>query len=182
MRFVAVATLRDRGAVEVAREVIEASGIAVEVRAAPINRYFGAPTAEEIEVRVPEDRVKDAYTVLDRLEDDTDSAAAAESEAPVHATGDELDVNAPRPRKLSWAVAIALISTIPCVPCGMLYARAPSWLVFTLLGFGVAALFVSNIGVASMIAIKLVDTVLAPIFAQRFNRQLAARERPHAQS
>jgi hypothetical protein len=180
MRFVAVATLRDRGAVEVAREVLEASGIEVEVRTAPINPYFGAPTAEEIEVRVPEDRVKDAYTVLDRLEGEVDAAAAAESEAPTHETGDEIDVNAPRPRKISWALAIALISPLPGLPMGMLYARGPSWLAFTLFGLAIADIALVGFNFPAFVAIKLIDAALAPVFAARFNRKLA--ERPHAHS
>ena len=78
-KMVAVATLRDEGAADVARELLEERGVDVELREVAPNRYFGAPTAVEIEVRVPAERLGDAREILAGLESELEAAAIAES-------------------------------------------------------------------------------------------------------
>jgi hypothetical protein len=81
VKFVAVSTVRDEGAAEVAREALHDADIAVELRRVGANPYFGQMSAVEYEVRVPEDRVAEAHDVLARVELEAEEAAVRESGA-----------------------------------------------------------------------------------------------------
>jgi hypothetical protein len=77
MKLVPVETVHDEGAAEVAREALADAGIPVELKRLGTNPYFAARV--EIEVRVPETRVREAQAELARLARDADEALAAEA-------------------------------------------------------------------------------------------------------
>ncbi len=81
MKFVAVSTVRDEGAAEVAKEALADAGIPVELRRVGANPYFGQMTATDWEVRVPEERTGEAHDVLLRVELEAEEAAVRESGA-----------------------------------------------------------------------------------------------------
>jgi hypothetical protein len=169
---IAVATLRDEAAVQLACEALDAAGIDVEIKSFGGNPYFGSPTRVEWEVRVPEDRESDARAVLDRLSDDVEQAVFAEAGVPA---AEEEPAEPPReqPRKVSWAIAIAVI-LFPGFGC--IYARAFSTGILILTISGV--LFLASAAGAYharfdwFVAAKLIDVVLAPLFVLRYNRRL----------
>jgi len=185
VKMVAVTTLRDAAGAEVAREMLAERGITVEIKRLGYNPYFGAPTAAEFEVRVPEDAVDEAERVLDGMAEELERAALAEAGVPPgdddERGGDELPPPELRPRKVSWAIALGLVGPIP--GCGLLYARAFA-LGWTMVGLSLA-LFVAAIGVNPdlfplLLALKAADIVVAPFAAARFNRTLEKAKEPHA--
>ncbi|MDB4964673.1 MAG: hypothetical protein JWN44_362 [Myxococcales bacterium] len=182
MTMVAVTTLRDAAGADVAKEALADHGIAVEIKRLGSNAYFGSPTAEEFEVRVPADRVDDAHKILELLAEELEQQVLAEAGVPpetdpVHGSS-ELPPPDKRPRKVSWAIALGLVGPLP--GCGLLYARAfrLGWSFFAL----TIALFVGGIAAGSgdtlaMIGVlKGLDIVMAPFFAARFNKKLLEEE------
>jgi hypothetical protein len=173
-----VTTLRDAAGAGVAEEALTDRGIPVEIRRLGVNAYFGSPTAEEFEVRVPAERVDEAQAVLAALEGALAEVLLAQAGVPPGA--DDLrgstDLPPPelRPRKLSWAVALGLVGPVP--GCGLLYARAfrVGWtFVGASLALFAAAVVAGNSDALVIIAaLKGADIVLAPFAAARFNRQL----------
>ena len=116
MRWVAVDTVGDEGAAQVAREALVACEIPVELKRVGANPYLGARV--EIEVRVPDERLADAEEVLAQLEIDAEAAASAASLAPPEPEPAELEdepslQTAPPPRRLSWGV-FAVAGAIAC--------------------------------------------------------------------
>ena len=181
MKMVAVATLRDAAGAEVAREMLAERGIRVEIKRLGMNAYFGSPTAEEFEVRVPADRVAEAQAVLDAMAEELERAALAEAGvAPGDDDargGDELPPPELRPRKVAWAIALGLVGPIP--GCGVLYARAFA-LGWIFVGASVA-LFVASGAInpdffGGLIVLKAADVLIAPFAAARFNRKLSHRK------
>ena len=182
MKMVAVTTLRDAAGAEVARELLAERGITAEIRRLGYNPYFGAPTAAEFEVRVPEAAAAEAERLFAGMAEELERAALAEAGVPPGdgdtPGGDDLPPPELRPRKLAWAVALGLVGPVP--GCGLLYARAFAW-GWTLVGASVA-LFAAAVvrgnaaDLAAVAALKLADIVLAPVAAARFNRSL---ERSH---
>jgi hypothetical protein len=177
MTMVAVTTLRQAGGAEVAREALADHGIPVEIkRLSNFSLYFGAPAPEEFEVRVPPEHVAEAHQVLQSLSRELEEQVLAEAGVAADEESDELPPPERRPRKPSWAVAIALIAPIP--GCGLLYARAFR-LGYLFLGLSVA-LFVGGMATnneAALIAallLKPLDALVAPCFAANFNRKLEA--------
>ena len=178
MTMVAVTTLRDAAGAGVAEEALNDRGIPVEVRRLGVNAYFGSPTAEEFEVRVPSDRLAEAHAVLDALEGALAEVLLAEAGVPPSADDERGSSDLPppelRPRKPSWAVALGLVGPLP--GCGLLYARAfrVGWtFVGASLALAVAAIVAGNVDALLCIAaLKGADIVLAPLAAARFNRQL----------
>ena len=178
MKMVAVTTLRDAAGAEVAKEMLGERGITAEIRRVGYNPYFGAATAEEFEVRVPEDAVDDAHRLLDGMAEELERAALAEAGVPPGDDdmrgGDELPPPELRPRKVSWAIALGLIGPIP--GCGLLYARAFA-LGWTMAGASLA-LFVAAVAVGNpewlgiVLGLKAADVLVAPFAAARFNRTL----------
>jgi hypothetical protein len=176
--MVAVTTLRDAAGADVTREALAEHGIPVEVRRVGSDPYFGSGTSEAFEVRVPADRVADAHELLEGLEEDLARAALQEAGVPPSELDDAGDTELPppelRPRKASWALALALVGPWPGV--GLLYARAFA-LGWTMAGmtlmFLAAAVAVGNPDwMAALVVLKAADVVLAPFLAARFNRQL----------
>jgi hypothetical protein len=186
MKMVAVTTLRDTAGAEVAKEVLSDHGIAVEIRRLGSNPYFGSPTAEEFEVRVPEDAVAKAHELLEGMAEELERAALAEAGVPPsdedERGGDELPPPELRPRKVSWALALALVGPVP--GCGVFYARAYAlgWamLALAVASFVVATLTADGKIFAILLALKGADIVLAPIAAARFNRKLRERHAARA--
>jgi hypothetical protein len=185
VKMVAVATLRDGAGAEVAREMLAERGITAEIKRLGYNPYFGAPTAAEYEVRVPEDAVGDAEAVLDGMAEELELAALAEAGVPPGDDdargGDELPPPELRPRKVAWAVALGLVGPVP--GCGLLYARAFA-LGWTMVGLSLA-LFVAAMGAKPdlfpiLLALKAADIVVSPFAAARFNRSLKQAKEPHA--
>jgi hypothetical protein len=179
MTMVAVTTLRDAGGAEVVKELLADHGIAVEIRRlSNFTLYFGAPTSEEFEVRVPDDRVDEARQLLDVLSEELQARVLAEAGVPPgdgdERGGDDLPPPELRPRKLAWAIAIGLIAPVP--GCGLLYARAFR-LGYLFVGLAIA-LFVGGAATGNSdalvlaILLKPLDVILAPFFAARFNRKL----------
>lgn len=186
--LVAVATLRDEGAADVARELLEERGIEVELREVAPNRYFGSPTAVEIEVRVPPDRAADAREALAALEEELEAAAVAEAgvaRAEDERPGDALPTVEERPKRVSWAVALALIFPVPFLPVGLLYARAPKLLPLALTALSLSVLAVGNltrhwglidVGMGLVfVGVRVIDALSAPFFVVRWNRRLARK-------
>ena len=181
MKMVAVTTLRDAAGAEVAKELLADHGIAVEIRRMGSNAYFGSPTSEEFEVRVPADAVDAAERLLDGMSEELERAALAEAGVPPRDDeapgGDELPPPERRPRKVAWAIALGLVGPVP--GCGLLYARAFA-LGWTMAGLSLA-LFVAALsgGNADLLAIvgglKAADVLIAPFAAARFNRKLKER-------
>jgi hypothetical protein len=187
MKMVAVTTMRDSGGAEVAKEMLAERGITVEVRKlSGYNPYFGSPSNEEYEVRVPEDSVDEAHRLLEAMSEELERAALAEAGVPPGEDdargGDELPPPELRPRNPSWAIALGLIGPLP--GCGLLYARAFA-LGWTMAGTSLA-LFVAAIvaGNAEWLAIvgglKAADVLIAPFAAARFNRKLEEHHAPVA--
>jgi hypothetical protein len=179
MSMVAVTTLRDPGSAEVAKEALDERGIPAEIRRLTnFTLYFGAPPAEEWEVRVPEERADDAKKVLDALTEELQQRVLAEAGVPPgeedERGGDTLPPPELRPRKPAWAVAIALISPIPGL--GFLYARAFRlgylWLGLSLVLWASPALTGTADWMFMIVALKALDALMAPFFAARFNRKL----------
>ncbi|MGZ3438697.1 MAG: putative signal transducing protein, partial [Polyangia bacterium] len=171
MKMVAVTTVRDGGAAEVAKEALADHGIRVEVRRMGSNVYFSALTAEEFEVRVPEDRVDEAHDVLAALEEDLEAAVIALAGVPPENEEERGNSDLPppeeRPRKISWAIALGLVGPIP--GCGVLYARAFK-LGWTMVGMS-AATFVAALGSGQpalfgiLLGLKGLDIFYSPILA-----------------
>lgn len=177
MKWVAVTTVRDEGAAQVARDSLDSRGIPVELKRMMPNAYLGSATPAEIEVRVPEDRADDAHQVLEGLEAELEQAMLAEAGVPPEEgepTGAKLPPPEERPKKISWAIALALVFPVPCMPAGMMYARAPLPLSMTILGLSGALMLIGK-GEAAVFAIfgsRALDLILAPVFAVRENRRL----------
>jgi hypothetical protein len=177
MKLVAVTTLRDAAGAEVAREMLAEHGITAEVRRLGYNPYFGSPTAEEFEVRVPEESLAEAQALFDGMAEELERAALAEAGVPPSDEdargGDALPPPELRARKVSWAVALGLVGPIP--GCGVLYARAFA-LGWTMVGVSLA-MFVASLAInpdffGVLLALKAADVVVAPFCAARFNRKL----------
>jgi hypothetical protein len=186
MKMVAVTTLRDPAGAEVARELLAERGIGAEIRRLGYNPYFGAPTAEEFEVRVPEHAVADAHAVLASMADELERAALAEAGIPPDDDDGYGDDALPPPelrrRNLAWAVALGLVGPLP--GCGVLYARAFA-LGWSMMGASlvlfIAAVAVGNVEWLAIVgALKAADVVIAPLAASRFNRKLEESHAAHA--
>jgi hypothetical protein len=175
--MITVSTVRDRAGAELAKEALRAVGIAAEVRLVGQNPYFGSVSAEEYEVRVPEDDEPAARSELDRLAGELEQAVYAEAGVPADEESDALTPPEQRPRKPSWAFVISLLLPFPGGGC--MYARA-SKVGFVLLGIwlGVTLALVSGMhsphGGTLWVGAKLIDALLGPLFAIRYNRRLAA--------
>jgi hypothetical protein len=183
--MVAVTTLRDAAGAEVAKEMLADRGIAVEIRRLGMNAYFGSPTAEEFEVRVPADRVDEAEAVLDGMAEELERAALAEAgvapDEDDERRGDELPPPELQPRKVAWAVALGLVGPVP--GCGLLYARA--FALGWIFAGASLALFVASMTVNPdlfpiLIGLKAADIFIAPFAAARFNRKLKEHHAPVA--
>jgi hypothetical protein len=182
--MVAVTTLQDAAAAEVAREAIADAAIAVAVRRLGGDVYLGSGTTHSYELRVDEERLDDARRVLAALEADMEQAAIAAAGVPPSDDEErgnaELPAPEQRPRKLSWAVALALVGPLPGT--GVLYARSFA-LGWTMIGLTLGS-FVMAFGFGGynpflhLAALKCADIVLAPILSARFNRKL--EEQRHA--
>jgi hypothetical protein len=176
MKWVAVTTVGDEGAAQIAKEALEGRDIPVELRRVPKTAYVAA--ADEIEVRVPEENLEQAQAALEQFHSEVEQAVLAEAGVPP-AEDETVGPGKPRdlaltPRRIGWSIAIAAIAPVPCVPMGMIYARAPRWL-YLVLSVGFAALFVTGKSQAMLVAFvapRILDIVLAPIFAVRENRRL----------
>jgi hypothetical protein len=183
VKMVAVTTLHDAAGAEVATELLAERGIAVEIRRLGASPYFGAPTAEEFEVRVPADAVDLAHRLLDGMAEELERAALAEAGIPPGEGdargGDDLPPPEERPRKLAWAIALGLVGPVP--GCGLLYARA--FALGWIMAGASLALFAAAVagGDARLLAavggLKAADILIAPFAAARFNRTL---KEPHA--
>src|SRR4051812_40397999 len=179
MNMVAVTTLREPGGAEVAKEALADRGIPVEIRRlSNFTLYFGAPAPEEFEVRVPPEHLEEAQEVLEALREEMELNVLAEAGVPADDQSDELPPPERRPRKLAWAVAIAMIAPVP--GCGLLYARAFR-LGYLFMGLSVALLVggaATGNGYALIpaLALKPLDALLSPFFAARFNRKLEAAD------
>jgi hypothetical protein len=182
MKMVAVTTVRDTAGAQVAEEMLRDRGIPVEIKRLGYNAYFGAPTSEEFEVRVPADRAVEAHALLDGMAEENERAALAEAGVPPSDEDERGSAELPppelRPRKVSWAIALGLVGPVP--GCGLLYARAfPLGWTFvgmSLLLFPVAIVAGNPDLLLGVALLKAVDIVLAPFFAARFNRNLKERD------
>ena len=75
---------------------------------------------------------------------------------------------------------------MPAIPAGMIYARAPQAIWVTLTSACVSILLARAAGVTvpevtywfSLVGLRVVDVILAPMFVRRFNRSLAPPQRP----
>ena len=177
-KMVVLTNLQDAAAADVAREAISDASISVAVRRLGGDVYLGSGTAHSYELRVDEERLDDARRVLEALEADMEQAAILAAGVPPSDEDERGDASLPaledRPRKISWAVALALVGPLPGT--GVLYARAFA-LGWTMVGMSLAAViacfvFASPDPFALALVLKLLDLILAPICAARFNRKL----------
>ena len=131
MKMVAVTTLRDPAGAEVAKEMLAERGIAVEIRRMGYNPYFGSPTSEEFEVRVPEHAVDEAHAVIESMAEELERAALAEAGVPPGEDdargGDDLAPPELQPRKVSWfSKAASIASASSCCACSFTAYRSSS--------------------------------------------------------
>ena len=134
--MIAITTVRDPGAAEVARQALADAGIPVEVRRLGMNPYFATITGLEFEVRVPAERLAEAEQVLAFLSEAAAEALVGQAALPldpeaerrIEAMREALPPRQPKSRSLG-----ALFSLL--VPMlGPIYAGAP--------GLALASLFV----------------------------------------
>ncbi len=180
MRWIAVATVRDAGALEVTRQALAEADIPVDVMRLGSNPYFPTATASQWEVRVPEDRVDEAEEELTRLEAQAEESVLAEAgvapeeeDAPEERGHDAAPPDpALRPRKISWAIVISLL--VP-FPAGCLYARQLP-IGYILVGMFIVGWVASFTGMANAVAVvafaRGLDLVLAPYFVVQWNKRL----------
>jgi hypothetical protein len=116
--------------------------------------------------------------VLEALEADMEQAAIAAAGVPPEEEEERGNATLPsiedRPRKISWAIALALVGPLPGT--GVLYARSFA-LGWSMVGMSLASIigcFVVGLKdpFTLTLVLKLLDLVLAPILAARFNRKL----------
>jgi hypothetical protein len=184
-KMVVLTTFQDSAGADVAREAVADAGIPAELRRVGGDVYLGSMTGNSYELRVPEDRVHDAEGVLAALEEDMEQAAIAAAGVPIDYEDERGNAALPavedRPRKLSWAIAFALISPLPGL--GVMYARQYLLgLAFavTTLCLGMIRQFLDLTTTETyllLLGLKVADLVLAPILTVRFNRKL---EEKHA--
>jgi hypothetical protein len=173
--MIAISTVRDEAAAQVAREALAAVGIPVELKRLGANPYFGSVTGAEWEIRVPEEREGEALAELDRIAADVEQAVLAEAGVPAGEDDDDLHADEPQPKKVSWALVLSLLLPFPGGGCMYARANAVGWL---LCGVLVGLLLCAVAGVRfehSMqlwMGAKLLDLALAPIFVVRFNHRL----------
>jgi hypothetical protein len=111
VKLVAVTKVPDGGAAQVLKEALADRGITVELKPLGSNPYLGGVGMNEIEVRVPEDQVRAAETVLEQIEQEAEAAALRESGADEHqpekaaAAADE-EPDAPT---VAWRIAWVLV-------------------------------------------------------------------------
>jgi hypothetical protein len=172
--MITITTVRDRAAAEVAKEALTAVDIPVEIRLLGQNPYFGSITAEEWEIRVPEEHQDDALEELDRIGAELEQAVFAEAGVP--AADEEDDLHAETPKKVSWALALSLILPFPGGGCMYARANAIGLTIFGLwLGLLVGVILGAHFpyGMQLWMGAKVVDLILSPICVMRFNRRLA---------
>lgn len=176
--MVAVTTLRDAAGADVAKEALADRGIPVEVRRLGADPYFGSPTAFAFEVRVPADRLADAEAALAALEAESEALVLAAAGVPPASEDERGSAALPppelRPRKVAWAVALALLLPVP--GCGLVYARAFA-LGWTLIGASLALSAAAAVAnnpdwLGLVLGAKILDLLLAPILVVRFNHEL----------
>jgi hypothetical protein len=177
--MICVGKVRDRAAAEVAREALSAIQIPVEIKLMGTNPYFGSASAEEFEIRVPEDQEEAALAELDRLAVELEQAVYAEAGVPHDQAAleedDELHADRERPKKVSWALVISLLLPFPGAGC--MYARA-NGVGLTILGLWLGLIVASiagvkwDYGMELWFGAKLIDLALAPFCVWRFNRNL----------
>jgi len=118
---VALVTVPEEGAAEVVRSALEEVGIPVRLeRAYPEDPYRGSVFAGAWKVLVPEERLAEAQVSLERVEREM----AEEVEAQAASFQPEAPSPSPpvgRPRKVTWALALAFLLPLPVV---CFYARA----------------------------------------------------------
>jgi hypothetical protein len=78
-KTVAVTTVQARGEAEVLAEALKDAEIPVELKRLGASPYLPVATDGQYEVRVPEDRLKEAEAVLTQLSEDAEVAATRES-------------------------------------------------------------------------------------------------------
>jgi hypothetical protein len=116
VKFVAVSTVRDEGAAEVAREALEAADLEVEIKRVSPTAYLGPVSLLEFEIRVHEDRIADAELVLRQLSEEAEAAATREWEShpaePEPSATSPADSSKPLLKLLpTWAKVVVLILT-----------------------------------------------------------------------
>ena len=173
--MITISTVRDRAAAEVAKEALSAINIPVEIRLLGKNPYFGSITAEEWEVRVPEEHEDAALQELERIGAELEQAVFAEAGVPAKEEDDD-DLHEEQPKKISWALALSLILPFPGGGCMYARANALGLIIFGVwLGITAAAIFGFQVpyGMQLWIGAKIVDLILSPVCVIRFNRRLA---------
>jgi hypothetical protein len=188
---VAVTTVHDAAAAEVAKEALFERGIDVEVRRVFGSPYLGSATPVLYEVRVAEEAVEAARAELERLAEDLEQAVLAQSDAPPSAEASEdergpADLRGPeeRPRKISWALVLSALFPVPGAGCFYARANPPG---FVLLGIFLGVIGMAVFGdvhyeySAVILAVtKLADLLLAPFMVVRFNRKLKEKHAAYA--
>lgn len=164
MKFVTLTTVNDDGAAAMARDAIADLDIPVRLhRRGPEHPYAGLFVKEQIDVQVPEDQQEAAREALAWLE--RDAALHAEqgsADSSLEGEGEEAQA-LERPRRLSTALALAVLVPLPviCVYAGA--RRLGYGLMGLAAGLFVLGLFSGQPGsaVQSLMVIKGIDLVLA---------------------
>jgi hypothetical protein len=126
MKRVAVTTVRDDGAAQVAKEALVAIGIDVEVKRMSNVTAFGAVSAAVWEVRVPEDSIEAAEQELARLEGEAETALRSQAGGDDEQKSDddrriEENLAARRRRNFPWAIVLLVAVVLAMIA----YFRAP---------------------------------------------------------
>jgi hypothetical protein len=133
---IAITTVRDPGAAEVARQALADAGIPVEVRRLGMNPYFATLTGMELEVRVPAERLAEAEQVLAYLSEEAAEALLGQAALPLDPEA-ERRIEAMReasppaaPKSRALGAILGLLTPV----LGPIYAGSP--------GLALASLFV----------------------------------------
>jgi hypothetical protein len=133
---IAITTVRDPGAAEVARQALADAGIPVEVRRLGMNPYFATLTGIELEVRVPEERLAEAEQVLALLSEASAEALLGQAALPLDPEAERRIVAArealPPAEPKSRALGALFGLLVPVL--GPIYAGSP--------GLALASLFI----------------------------------------
>lgn len=126
--MIAITTVRDPGAAEVARQALADAGIPVEVRRLGMNPYFATLTGMEFEVRVPAERLAEAEQVLAYLSEEAAEALRGQAALPLDPEAERrieaMREGAPPREPKSRAFGAVLGLLVPVL--GPIYAGSPA--------------------------------------------------------
>jgi len=189
MGMVAVATVSDDGAAQALVELLTEHEIPVDVRSFGTDSYLGTATPQTYEVRVPEDQLDEARSLIRSIDSTpgpsdtkpTDEATTPLDEEPQIAESQDPSDELPAERSPRLWMVVPL-GIVGIVPVGCLYARWPR-LGYLLLSIGAGGLLAGLMtgqprGLVLFALAKALDLVLAPTLLAITSQRRNQSERP----